>query len=147
MENIVIEEMNFPHSLKVFGVHVNTFPDVIGAAFDALMNRMPQDRSRSYFGISEMAANGDILYYAAAEETFAGEARKYGYDIYIVKQGEYLTVTLTNWRKKIACIKDVFDAMLDDDRIDKENPCIEWYKNDDEMVCMVKLNDKCLPVT
>jgi hypothetical protein len=103
---------------------------------------MPENRTRSYFGISELAPNGDILYYAAAEETFDGEARQYGYDIYVVKQGEYLTVTVTDWKKKTACIKDVFEAMLDDDRIDKENPCIEWYKNDEEMVCMVKLNNK-----
>lgn len=128
--------------MKVFGVHVKTFPNGIGGAFDALMKKMAGDQRRSYFGISELAPNGDVLYYAAAEEMFDGEAKQYGYDIYIVKQGEYLTVTVTDWKKKIACIKDVFDAMLDDHRIHKENPCIEWYKNDDEMVCMVMLNDR-----
>lgn len=141
MEQIAVKKMNFPFSLKVFGVHVKTFPFGIGAAFDALMNRMSGDRNRSYFGISELSLNGDILYYAAAEEMFEGEAKQYGYDIYIVKQGEYLTVTVTDWKKKTACIKDVFEAMLDDHRIDKRNPCIEWYKNEDEMVCMVKLDD------
>jgi len=142
MDKIVIERTTFPYNLKVFGTHVKTFPNGIGAAFDALMHKMPKNQTRSYFGISELASNGDILYYAAAEETFDGEARHYGYDIYVVKQGEYLTVTVTDWKKKTACIKDVFEAMLDDDRIDKENPCIEWYKNEEEMVCMVKLDNK-----
>jgi predicted transcriptional regulator YdeE len=140
MEQIVVEKMSFPHALKVFGMYVKTFPDGIGAAFDALIERMPSDQNRSYFGISQMGSDGDILYYAAAEETFEGEASSYGYDIYLVKEGEYLTVTVKDWRQKTHCIKDVFEAMLDDDRIDKTNPCIEWYKNDDEMVCMVKLN-------
>jgi predicted transcriptional regulator YdeE len=142
MDKIVFEKRNFPHDLKVFGMHVRSFPNGIGEAFDSLIERMPPEPKRSYFGISEMATNGDILYYAAAEETFEGEARQYGFDIYIVKQGEYLTVTVNDWRKKTTCIKDVFEAMLDDVRIDKENPCIEWYKNDDEMVCMVRLNTK-----
>ena len=142
MEKIVFEKLNFPDDLRVFGRHVKSFPNGIGEAFDALIERMPPVPKRSYFGISEMATNGDILYYAAAEETFEGEAGQYGFDIYIVKQGEYLTVTVNDWRKKTACIKDVFEAMLDDVRIDKENPCIEWYKNDDEMVCMVRLNNK-----
>jgi predicted transcriptional regulator YdeE len=140
MDKIVVEKLNFPYDLKVFGVYVKTFPNGISEAFDALIERMPPDCQRSYFGISQMGSNGDILYYAAAEETFEDEAAEYGYDIYIVKEGEYLTVTVKDWRLKTHCIKDVFEAMLDDDRIDKANPCIEWYKNDDEMVCMVKLN-------
>jgi predicted transcriptional regulator YdeE len=140
MEQIVVEKMSFPHVLKVFGMYVKAFPDGIGAAFDALIERMPSDQNRSYFGISQMGSDGDILYYAAAEETFEGEASTYGYDIYLVKEGEYLTVTVKDWKQKTHCIKDVFEAMLDDDRIDKANPCIEWYKSNDEMVCMVKLN-------
>lgn len=140
MEKIHTEKLRFPFDFKVFGKHVKSFPNGIGEAFDSLIETMPREPKRSYFGISEMAENGDVLYYAAAEETFEGEAQKYGYDIYIVKEGEYLTVTVSDWRKKTSCIKDVFEAMLDDVRIDKENPCIEWYKNDDEMVCMVRLN-------
>jgi predicted transcriptional regulator YdeE len=140
MDKMVVEKVSFPQDLKVFGMYVKTFPEGIGEAFDSLIERMPLDQARSYFGISQMGCNGDILYYAAAEETYEGEASTYGYDIYLVKQGEYLTVTVKDWRQKTHCIKDVFEAMLDDDRIDKANQCIEWYKNDDEMVCMVKLN-------
>ena len=130
-----MEKYTLPHDLKVFGIHVKTFPNGIGEAFDALMKRMHGGNTRSYYGISELGEKGDILYYAATEETLDGEAKKFGYDIYIVKKGEYLTVTVTNWRKKLDSIKDVFDAMLNDDRIDKTNPCIEWYRNNDEMLC------------
>jgi len=137
-----MEKVTLPHDLKVFGVHVNTFPNGIGDAFDALIKRIPDGERRSYYGISDMSDDGRILYYAAAEEKFEGEAKTYNCDIYIVKKGEYLTVTVNNWRKKTDSIKDVFEAMMSDERIDKTNPCIEWYKNNDEMLCMVKLNKR-----
>ena len=138
----IMEKLTIPHDLKVFGVHVNTFPNGISDAFDALIKRIPNGEKRSYYGISDMSEDGRILYYAAAEEKFEGEGKKYNCDIYIVKKGEYLTVTLNNWRKKTDSIKDVFEAMMSDERIDKTNPCIEWYKNNDEMLCMVKLNKR-----
>ena len=28
--------------------------------------------------------------------------------------------------------------MIKDDRVDKTKPGVEWYKNDKEMLCMVK---------
>ena len=105
---IFMENITLPHDLKVFGVHVRTFPNGIGEAFDALISRMPPGDSRSYYGISEMGNEGGILYYAAAEEKYDGEAKTYNSDIYIVKQGEYFSVTVNNWRKKTDSIKDVF---------------------------------------
>ncbi len=137
-----MKKITLPHDLKVFGVHVQTFPNGIGEAFDALMRRIPNGENRSYYGISDMAEDGRIVYYAAAEEMSEGEAEKYNCDIYIVKKGEYLSVTVNNWRAKTDTIKDVFEAMMNDHRIDKNNPCIEWYKNNDEMLCMVKLNKR-----
>ena len=29
---------------------------------------------------------------------------------------------------------------MQDERFDKTTPCVEWYKNDDEMVCMLKVD-------
>jgi hypothetical protein len=32
----------------------------------------------------------------------------------------------------------VFHEIMRDGRVDKTKPCVEWYKNDDEMMCMIK---------
>lgn len=131
-----MENINLQNDLKVFGVQVKDFPEGIGEAFDALV-QMLGGFNRSFYGISKFY-NGKMLYYATAEETYHGEAEKYNGHGYIIEQGEYLTETINNWRNKTNCIKDVFEEMGRDNSVDKTKPAIEWYKNDDEMLCMVK---------
>ena len=36
--------------------------------------------------------------------------------------------------------KDVFHEIMQDERADHTKPAVEWYKNDDDMLCMVKMN-------
>ncbi|MEO6330712.1 MAG: hypothetical protein ABIO55_17390 [Ginsengibacter sp.] len=124
--------------IKVFGTQVKTFPEGIGEAFDALIKMLTAEKNRTYYGISEFAKDGSILYYAAAEEIFAGEGKKYDCDTYTIEKGEYLTETINDWRKKTDCIKDVFGEIMQDSQADKSRPCVEWYKTNDEMLCMVK---------
>lgn len=92
---------------------------------------------RSYYGISEMTEKG-FSYKAAAEEKYEGEAEKYTCEKYIISKGEYLSVTLKDWRKKVDSIKETFQELCQNNGVDKTKPCVEWYKNDDEMLCMVK---------
>jgi hypothetical protein len=79
-----------------------------------------------------------MIYYAVAEEMNAGEAEKYSCERLTIEKGEYLTETLTGWRSKTDCIKDVFYEMMKDEHIDKTKPAVEWYKNDEEMMCMIQ---------
>jgi predicted transcriptional regulator YdeE len=125
--------------VKVFGVQVKTFPDGIGEAFDALVKMIPGGFNRSYYGISYMEGN-DIIYKAMAEEVIDGEAEKYNYERFTIKKGEYLAVTVMDWLQKTGSIKDVFHDMMQDSRADNSSPCVEWYKNDNEMICMLKTN-------
>ena len=123
--------------LDVFGFQVKSFPAGIGEAFDSLLKTILGGFDRPYYGISRMTSNG-MEYLAAAIEKFEGEAEKYNYKRYKVEKGEYLTETVKDWRKKTGTINDVFRKMMQDDRVDKTKPCVEWYKNDDEMLCMVR---------
>jgi hypothetical protein len=82
--------------------------------------------------------NGAIQYSAVAEELTTGEAEKYHCEKFIISKGEYLTTTLKNWQTKTDKIKDVFHEMMSDNRVDKSKPCIEWYKNEQEMLRMVR---------
>ena len=93
--------------------------------------------SRPYYGISWFAEDGSITYYALAQETFAGKAKQYRYEILTLPKGEYLTETVVNWMSQTDCIKDVFHRLMGDKRADKNHPCIEWYQSDEEMLCMV----------
>ncbi|MEP7277736.1 MAG: DinB family protein [Bacteroidota bacterium] len=128
------------HDCKVFGSLVPGFPAGIEAAFIALIELLRGDKDRAYYGISWGDGKGGIHYRAMTAEKFPGEAQQYGLETAIIQQGAYLIEPVTGWRKKTACIKDVCHLIIEDERSDKTMPCIEWYKNDDEMVCMVKIN-------
>ena len=132
-----MEKYILPDDVKVFGIQVKSFPDGIGEAFDSLVKILPGGFNRSYYGISYMK-DGAMVYIAAAEEKDKGEAQKYNCERYTVEKGEYLTETLKDWRKKTDCIGDMFHRMMRDSHVDKTKPCVEWYKNDDEMLCMVR---------
>lgn len=133
MEKLIIE-----NAIPVFGVQVKTFPAGIGDAFNWLISVIPGGFSRPYYGISYMDANGSIAYFATAAEKEPGEAELYNCSRLILEAGEYLAVTVEQWRNKTACIKDVFHDIMKDERADKTKPAVEWYKDDNEMVCMVK---------
>ena len=131
-------KINLKNDIKVFGLHVQSFPNGIDKAFDELIKKTGDSAgNRNYYGISEFK-NGKMYYYAAAEEKQDGEAEKFNYESYTIKGGEYFTETLKNWRAQTNCIKDIFSEMMQDNRVDKMKPCVEWYKNDEEMLCMVK---------
>jgi hypothetical protein len=102
------------------------------------MQKIPDGKSRSYYGLSNMDVNGKVFYYAAAEEKSPGEAEKYGYERYTIQKGDYLTEAVHDWRTKTSCIKDIFHEMMQDKRADITKPCVEWYKDDNEMICMLK---------
>ncbi len=127
--------------IKVFGVQVKTFPLGIGDAFAELTKSLVPADERRYYGISQCTKDG-VVYIAAAEEAYKGEGKKYGYESFIVERGEYLTQTVFNWRAKTNSIRYVFEEMFRDERADGSKPCIELYKNEDEMMCMVKVDTR-----
>jgi hypothetical protein len=129
---------HLPHDVKVFGFRVNSFPEGIGEAFESLIKMVPGGFNRPYYGISYRDKDGQMIYIAAALEKYTAEAEKYNCERYIIGSGEYLTITLYEWRKNTNCIKDVFHEIIQDIRVDKTKPAVEWYKNDHEMICMVQ---------
>jgi len=137
----VMEKYNLTNDVKVFGLQVKTFPSGIGEAFDELIKKTGDCAGfRAYYGISELK-DGKMVHYAVAEEKFQGEAEKYNCERLKIEKGDYLTATVFEWRKKTGCIKDVFSELIQDPRVNKTKPAIEWYKDDNEMMCMVELNN------
>ncbi|CAN5527774.1 hypothetical protein BH10BAC2_BH10BAC2_08590 [soil metagenome] len=133
-----METYHIPHNIKVFGNQVTSFPEGIGAAFNALIKILPQGDQRPYYGISECTKDG-TMYIAAAEKKNEAEATQYGCSTYTVEKGDYLSVTVNDWMSKTGSIKNVFEEIMKDGRADNTKPAIEIYKDDKEMLCMVKL--------
>jgi hypothetical protein len=135
METIKIKE-----NISAFGFRVHTFPNGIKDAFDTLMNLVPDGIDRTYYGISYM--NGDeVVYHAAVQELNPGEAERYNCERYTIQKGEYKADRVHQWMKKVHTIKDIFEDMLKDDCPLEDRPAIEWYLNDDEMICMIRVVD------
>lgn len=132
-----METTHLKESLNVLGFQVKTFPHGIEKAFDKLIEMLPGGLDRAYYGISYVMGEA-VVYIAAAIENYAGEAEQYNCDRYTIEKGDYLAVTVKDWRKKTHTIKDVFGDMLKDTCPDQDRPCIEWYKDDAEMVCLVR---------
>ena len=46
---------------------------------------LPSDNGRNFFGISSPNMKGDLIYKAAVEESFRGEAEKLGCETFMIK--------------------------------------------------------------
>jgi hypothetical protein len=75
------------------------------------------------------------------EEKFEGEAEKYNYEKLKIEKGKYLTSTILEWQKKTECIKDIFYEIIQDPLVNKTKPAIECYKDDNEMICLLKMKE------
>lgn len=134
-----MEKFILKKDVKVWGIPVKNFPEGIGEAFDQLVQLLPGGFDRSFYGISQMSGDGKCIYMAAAEEVFEGEGSKYNCESYIIESGEYFSLTVNDWRKQTDSIKDAFHKLMMSSRVNKTKPCVEWYKNDEVMMCMVKV--------
>ncbi|KAA9038157.1 hypothetical protein FW778_15505 [Ginsengibacter hankyongi] len=103
-----MEEFNLTTDVIVFGLQVKNFPSGIDEAFNELIKKTGNRAGeRAYYGISEYK-DGNMIYYATAEEKTIDEAGKYNYIRLKIDKGSYLTCNIFDWRKKTECIKDAF---------------------------------------
>jgi hypothetical protein len=134
MERTLLE-----NDVHVFGKTVTTFPLGIAEAFNELMTATGNCATeRNYYGLSYVANDTNILYKAVAQERYNGEAKQFDYETSIIESGEYVFEVLHDWKNCTGEIKNIFQSMIDDVHTDKTKPCIEWYKSDDEMLCLMK---------
>ena len=132
-----MEKFEFKEDVEIICNTVTTFPNHIKEAFDTLQESLPNCENRNWYGISRPNEKGVIIYKAAATELEDGEAEQFGYDSFTIKKGTYISETITDWMKQPQVIGETFMKLLEDPRIDKDGYCLEWYKNDDEVICMV----------
>jgi hypothetical protein len=127
--------------INVLCVTASSFPQGITAAFGKLHSLIQSPEPRRIFGVSYGDGRDNIIYKAAAEEISEGEAATLGCEKFVIKQGEYISVFITDFMKNIPSIGQAFREMCRDKRIDSNGYCIEMYLNNNKDVrCMVRLD-------
>lgn len=134
METITLKE-----DIRVFCVEARSFPYGIGGALADLEQRLPAWGRRNLFGLSLRAENGLIVYKAAASEAYRGEAKNHTAETGVIPRGEYISITLPDWRGRGNRLTQTFDRLLAHPRSAKDHPCVEWYDGSGRVVCMVRM--------
>jgi hypothetical protein len=138
-----METYTLHNDIRVFCITAASFPDDILEAWQKLHALLPSSEGRKFFGISYKApgAKVAIIYKAAVEESYPGEAEKYGCEIFVVRKGMYLYETLPDWKQDPALIGKAFQSILADKRIDEKGYCLEVYERENEVKCMVTMDE------
>ena len=135
MENYTLKQ-----DVPVFCITAKSFPNGITEAFDTLSKLIPDMQGRTLYGISS-PVNGVIVYKAAVTELKPGEGEQLGCEPFVIKRGEYLTETLHNVTSDSGIFRKTFEQLLATPLLDKNFPCVEWYKSMKEVMCMVRLKN------
>jgi len=133
-----METINIPQDITVFFVRASSFPEGVLKAHQDLHARVPFTTNRRYFGLSR-PQNGAIIYLAAAEELQPGEAAQYHCESMVLQKGNYISERVNNYMEALPQLRAVFATLIEQPGIDPNGYCVEWYLNDKDMLCMVRL--------
>lgn len=134
-----VEIFKLPDEYRLLCKKVNSFPDGVGQAFDEMYKQLPSPDKRNYFGISWMDEHGQVIYQVAAEKRQEDAFTNAEFEESVLPRADYLMVRIMNWYDHLSDIKEVFGRLIADPRTDKSFPCVEWYRSDDELLCMMKI--------
>lgn len=126
--------------IEVFFITANSFPDGILEAHQKLHASIPFSRERRYFGISR-PEEGIVIYKAAVEKLKNDKADQFNCGTCIIEKGKYRCITILNYHMEPQNIGKAFGKLTLSSDIDPNGYCVEWYFNDEDVKCMVKLKD------
>ncbi|MFT3934530.1 MAG: hypothetical protein QM726_12985 [Chitinophagaceae bacterium] len=133
-----IEKYELQNDLQLFGVRVPDFPNGVKQGFDTLVANLPEGLARSYYGVSWMEKDA-VVYFAMAAEQFAGESLQHSFkEKILIPKGTYQSIAIKDWMKQLDCIKDAFYELMQHPSTAVNTVCVEWYKDDSEMLCLMK---------
>lgn len=134
-----METYHMKNDIKLFCVAAKSFPDGIMEAHEKLHSLIPFSQNRKYFGISH-PVNGVIVYKAAAEELHDGEAEKLECETFVLKRGAYVSAVIQDYANNLQQIDKTFQKFIARADIDPNGCCVEWYINEKDVRCMVRLH-------
>lgn len=136
-----MEKYHLPEDITAMYIIASSFPDGVLAAHQQLHSMVERTTGRKYYGISFPNKSGTIIYKAAAEELKAGEAETLGLETCVIKKGDYISIDIPDFMNHVLKIGEAFEELISDARIDPNAACVEWYMDDTNMKCMVRLAD------
>jgi len=136
MEKYFIEK-----DIKTFYVTATDFPAGVLKAHQTLHALLPATAKRTFYGISFPGKDRAIIYRAAVEESYAGEAEQLHCDTFIIRKGRYISELLKDFMEDVTMVGKTFQQLLALPDLDSNGYCLEIYPNEKDMICLVKLND------
>lgn len=136
MNNYILDK-----DITLMYVTATTFPEGVMAAQRQLHAKISFNAERKYYGISYPDKSGNIIYKAAAEEMYAGEAAEKELETFVVKKGEYASIIVTDYMNEKAAIGEAFQKLLKHPQLDPQGFCLEWYLSRTDVQCMVPLKN------
>lgn len=134
-----MEKYFLEKEIRTFFVPAETFPAGVSAAHRHLRSLLPSAEGRKYVGISWGTGDGQIVYKAAVEEWYDGEAEQCGCEIFIIRRGAYISETIQQGRKNSHLVGETFSKLLQYPGIDEKGYCAEVYLNETDVQCLVTL--------
>jgi hypothetical protein len=135
-----MEIINITHDIRIIYKEAASFPDGVLAAHQQLHTLIPFSKERMYFGISR-PESGLIVYKAAAEEKYEGEAEVLQCKSLVLEKGRYVSLTVKDFMKDLQGISHAFNQLLSSPDLDPQAYCVEWYFNDTDVRCMIRLKE------
>ena len=134
-----IEKYSIDKDIRLVCVQATSFPPGVQAAFQKLHALVPDGSTRRNFGISRPEGGGGIVYKAAVEEKYDGEAKELSAEGFTVKKGEYNSILINDFMNDIQSIGRAFTELLAQPGIDPQGYCLEWYQQGKDVLCLVPL--------
>ena len=138
-----MEILRLTEDVTVLCEIVPTFPNGIDAAFKSLEKRF-SGKAHSFYGISYIDEAGTLIYKTAVTASSIDDHASTGLKSFIILKADYLVTTLENRINQLPNIGRALMELMEDERADKTFPCVEWYRSDEQMLCMVKMKDQQL---
>ncbi|SMO36958.1 transcriptional regulator [Solitalea koreensis] len=136
-----METLSLTNDIKVMYVTAKSFPDGILEARQTLHKVIPFATNRKYFGLSRPEDGVGIVYRAAAEEINQGEAEQINCNTLVIKKGNYLGITISDYMHDLSSIGRTFKQLLESPDLDPQGYCVEWYLSKKDVKCMIRLKD------
>lgn len=134
-----METFTLNEDIQIMYMDASSFPEGILEAHQKLHSLIPFSNERRYFGLSRPEKDGTIRYKAAAEEMHSGEGEKLKCKTLVIKKGTYACIIVKDYVKYIHGIGLAFQRLITRPDIDPEGYCVEWYMNNTDVRCMVRL--------
>jgi hypothetical protein len=134
-----MEDYYFENDTAFACKRADKFPDGVQSAFETLHVHIPFSTSRKFFSFSWMNEKDEIIYLAGAE--ILTDEIYPGLETFTFKKGKYRGTIIQDFMKDIPQMGKLFQELCRDPELDPQGYCVEWYYNELDVKCFVKLKD------